>query len=77
MTLRRRDFLVLGAAAGATAAFGWDLAPSKGKSLRLLILGGTGYLGPSTIEAALARGHKVAMFNRGKTRPELFPGVQG
>jgi len=75
MTLYRRDFLALGAAAGATAAFGWDLSPAKGKSLRILILGGTGYLGPSTIEAALARGHKVTMFNRGKTRPELFPGV--
>lgn len=46
------------------------------KPLRILILGGTGYLGPATIEAAEARGHKVTMFNRGKTRPELFPKVE-
>ncbi|MBI4914063.1 MAG: twin-arginine translocation signal domain-containing protein [Acidobacteria bacterium] len=77
MHLDRRDFLALGAAAGATAAFGLEPTPGgKGKSLRILILGGTGYLGPSTIEVALARGHKVAMFNRGKTRPELFPNVE-
>lgn len=76
MTLDRRDFLALGAAAGASAAFGRGLAPAQGKGLRILILGGTGYLGPSTIEAALARGHRVTMFNRGRTRPELFPGVE-
>lgn len=43
---------------------------------RILILGGTGFLGPATIEAAQARGHHVTMFNRGKTRPDLFPGVE-
>ena len=75
MSIRRRDFLALSAAAGAMAAFGRSLAPAR-KPLRILILGGTGYLGPSTIEAAQARGHKVSMFNRGKTRPELFPNVE-
>jgi len=79
MSIRRREFLAaaagLSAAAAATAAFGRSLAPAR-KPLRILILGGTGYLGPSTIEAAQARGHKVSMFNRGKTRPELFPNVE-
>jgi len=46
------------------------------KPLRILILGGTGFLGPATIDAALARGHKVTMFNRGKTRPDLYPNVE-
>ena len=46
------------------------------KPLRILILGGTGFLGPATIDAALARGHHVTMFNRGKTRPELYPQVE-
>lgn len=46
------------------------------KPLRILILGGTGFVGPATIEYALARGHKVSMFNRGKTRPELFTKVE-
>jgi 2'-hydroxyisoflavone reductase len=53
-----------------------EAVPAPPKPLKILILGGTGYLGPATIEAALARGHKVAMFNRGKTRPELFPNVE-
>jgi 2'-hydroxyisoflavone reductase len=43
---------------------------------RLLILGGTGFLGPAIVEVALARGHQVTLFNRGKTRPGLFPGVE-
>lgn len=40
--------------------------PAKGK-LRILILGGTGFLGPVCIESALARGHQVTIFNSGKT----------
>jgi 2'-hydroxyisoflavone reductase len=43
---------------------------------RLLILGGTGFLGPQLVEAARARGHTVTLFNRGKTRPHLFPDVE-
>lgn len=42
----------------------------------LLILGGTGFLGPQLVEAALARGHQVTLFNRGKTNPHLFPDVE-
>ncbi|EYF06347.1 epimerase [Chondromyces apiculatus] len=42
----------------------------------MLILGGTGYLGPLVVEAAKARGYKVTLFNRGKTRPELFPDLE-
>jgi 2'-hydroxyisoflavone reductase len=42
----------------------------------LLILGGTGFLGPHVVEAAQARGLKVTLFNRGKTNPHLFPGVE-
>jgi 2'-hydroxyisoflavone reductase len=49
-------------------------APAK-KPLKILILGGTSFLGPATIDAALARGHQVTMFNRGRTRPELYPQV--
>jgi 2'-hydroxyisoflavone reductase len=41
--------------------------------LRLLILGGTKFLGRAAAEAALARGHEVTLFNRGQTNPELFP----
>jgi 2'-hydroxyisoflavone reductase len=40
-------------------------------SLRVLILGGTGFIGPYFVRAALERGHKVSVFNRGKTGTEL------
>jgi 2'-hydroxyisoflavone reductase len=44
--------------------------------MRLLVLGGTQFLGRHVVESALARGHEVTIFNRGQTHPELFPGVE-
>ena len=44
--------------------------------MKLLVLGGTKFLGRATVEAALERGHEVTLFNRGKTNPELFPQVE-
>lgn len=44
-------------------------------SKRILILGGTGFLGPAVVRAARARGHQVTLFNRGRTNAELFPDV--
>jgi 2'-hydroxyisoflavone reductase len=41
--------------------------------MRTLVLGGTQFLGRHVVDAALRRGHDVTMFNRGQTRPELFP----
>jgi 2'-hydroxyisoflavone reductase len=41
--------------------------------VRLLVLGGTKFLGRAAVEEALARGHEVTLFNRGATNPELFP----
>jgi 2'-hydroxyisoflavone reductase len=41
--------------------------------MRLLILGGTSFLGRHLAEAALARGDQVTLFNRGRTNPDLFP----
>jgi 2'-hydroxyisoflavone reductase len=41
--------------------------------VRLLIIGGTRFLGRALTEDALARGHEVTLFNRGQTNPELFP----
>jgi 2'-hydroxyisoflavone reductase len=42
--------------------------------LNILILGGTGFTGPEQVEYALARGHKVTLFNRNRTRPDFFKG---
>lgn len=47
-----------------------DRAP---KPLRILILGGTGFTGPHQVRYALARGHKLTLFNRGR-RPQDWPG---
>ncbi len=45
--------------------------------LKILILGGTGFTGPFQVKYALARGHHVTVFNRGKTHPgELPEGVE-
>ena len=44
--------------------------------MRLLVLGGTKFLGRAIVDAALARGHDVTLFNRGRTNPELFPEVE-
>ena len=44
--------------------------------MRILVLGGTQFLGRHVVDAALERGHGVTLFNRGQTRPELFPDVE-
>lgn len=44
--------------------------------MQILILGGTQFLGRHVADAALERGHRLTLFNRGQTRPELFPGVE-
>jgi 2'-hydroxyisoflavone reductase len=44
--------------------------------VKVLILGGTQFLGRHLVEAALTRGHAVTLFNRGKTNPDLFPDVE-
>ena len=51
--------------------------PSPGRApapLNILILGGTGFTGPEQVDYALTRGHRVTLFNRGKTRPGLYKG---
>ncbi|MBT8079271.1 MAG: NAD-dependent epimerase/dehydratase family protein [Gammaproteobacteria bacterium] len=45
-------------------------------SQKILVLGGTNFLGPAIVEAALSGGHEVTLFNRGVTRPQLFPGTE-
>jgi 2'-hydroxyisoflavone reductase len=44
--------------------------------IRLLILGGTGFIGPHQVRYALARGHHVTIFNRGRQK-EAWPGGRG
>ena len=65
----------------ASTSFAEEQAPKAAekepKPLKILILGGTGFTGPFQVKYALAHGHKVTVFNRGKTHPgELPEGVE-
>jgi 2'-hydroxyisoflavone reductase len=79
MQKTRRDYLRLSALAASGLALSGPLAraadtPRKApKKLRILILGGTGFIGPHEVRYALARGHEVTIFNRGK-QPQAWPG---
>jgi 2'-hydroxyisoflavone reductase len=44
--------------------------------MKILIIGGTKFLGRHLAEAALAQGHEITLFNRGKTNPHLFPAIE-
>jgi 2'-hydroxyisoflavone reductase len=44
--------------------------------VHILIIGGTVFLGRHLVEAALAAGHTLTLFNRGQHNPELFPEVE-
>ena len=70
----RRDYLGLSMAAGLALASSATQAAEKPKAkkpLRILILGGTGFIGPNQVRYALARGHQVTIFNRGRQRRKL------
>jgi nucleoside-diphosphate-sugar epimerase len=44
--------------------------------MRLLLLGGPRFVGRAVIEAAVARGHTLTLFNRGLTNPDLYPELE-
>ena len=80
----RREFLTAAAAVGLAGLAGTGAAPRvvrsptdlpRAGSLRILILGGTGFLGPHQIAYALERGHSVTTFTRGRTTPSVHAEV--
>jgi len=86
MDATRRDFIKLSAATGAALGMGVrpvNLAASVPKRVQeaprrrinLLILGGTGFIGPYQVRYALSRGHTVTLFNRGSGN-EMFPELE-
>lgn len=90
MTPTRRDFLMGSAALGgalaavtpATATTSdarsiaqTPIAPPR-RRIKLLILGGTGFIGPWQVRYAVERGHDVTIFNRGKSAPGSLKGVE-
>lgn len=79
----RRDFLALSAAAAATTATGTTAAAAgallhgRGRApKKVLVLGGTRFLGPAIVDALLAGGHEVTLFNRGISNPEMYPDLE-
>ncbi len=81
MTSTRREFLGQAGAIGVTAALagsamGAGVLRPRRKKLTILMLGGTGFVGPQMVERAVANGHEVVLFNRGKTGPDLFPDLE-
>jgi 2'-hydroxyisoflavone reductase len=71
--MTRRSFVAVTAAATGALALGQTATPKAAKPLRILILGGTGFIGPHQVRYAVDRGHKVTVFNRGKTNPGSVP----
>jgi 2'-hydroxyisoflavone reductase len=75
----RRSFLAAAAAVPFTAPLAAPLVADPHGALRklkILVLGGTGFLGPHFVRAAQANGHEVTLFNRGKTNPGLFKDLE-
>lgn len=76
--LRRRGFLQGAAALALSGALrpGTAVAARAARPLRILILGGTRFIGLHMTAQALARGHTVTFFNRGRTNTDRFPGIE-
>ena len=73
--MNRRSFLQSASFAALPVAqlFDPEPVPARSRPKRILVLGGTSFLGPAIVERALQAGHQVTLFNRGKTNPQLFP----
>ncbi len=75
----RRQFVQLSLLAGAGAGLVSTVNAQArthakaDRALKILVLGGTGLIGPPMVEYARARGHDLTLFNRGKTNTHLFP----
>jgi 2'-hydroxyisoflavone reductase len=81
--MNRRDFLqlagtgvLLGSARSRLLADVPDGSVGPRRALRILILGGTGFIGPYQVRYAVARGHRVTVFNRGRRQADLPEGVE-
>jgi 2'-hydroxyisoflavone reductase len=76
--MNRRRFLQASLlAAAAPAALPRLVRPLLASApKKVLVLGGTSFLGPAVVEAAVVAGHTVTLFNRGVTNPGLFPNLE-
>ncbi len=79
MAMNRRVFMKASALAGAAGMVGALPSPvhaRRREGQHILVMGGTDFLGPPIVERLVADGHKVTLFNRGKTNPGLFPDLE-
>ena len=76
MSSSRREFIGASLSAAALAMLPPATYAAADRKLRILFLGGTGFLGPHTVRYALKRGHEVTLFNRGRTNTDLFPELE-
>jgi 2'-hydroxyisoflavone reductase len=67
--------LAFGADGVSPNAYRPETGEAQPKPMRILILGGTGFIGPYQVQYALDRKHTVTLFNRGRTNSTLFPKV--
>ena len=61
---------------GLSPLMAFDSVKKAAKPLKILMLGGTGFLGPHTVQYAIDRGHEVTLFNRGRSKENLFPNLE-
>src|SRR5688500_1542946 len=74
--MKRRQFVRQLGAVASVFALGARHSAGQDASSRLLVLGGTGSMGPHFVRAALARGHRVAVFSRGKRQVDLPASIE-
>ncbi|MDE0358692.1 MAG: NAD-dependent epimerase/dehydratase family protein [Gammaproteobacteria bacterium] len=83
MTTNRRDFLRMSALAGGGLSLGLAYPASLNghgleavrlprRASRILLLGGTGFIGPWQVNRILSQGHELTLFNRGRSQPRMF-----
>ncbi|MDE0073725.1 MAG: NAD-dependent epimerase/dehydratase family protein [Gammaproteobacteria bacterium] len=83
MTTNRRDFLRMSALAGSGLGLGLGYPASLNghgleavqlprRASRILLLGGTGFIGPWQVNRILSQGHELTLFNRGRSQPRMF-----
>src|SRR5581483_10544418 len=75
MATSRRAFIKASVATTAAATVAASVpAQAASNTLDILILGGTGFMGPEQVEYALARGHRLTLLNRNTHSPNAFKG---
>lgn len=74
----RRHFIRSLSTAVAAGVVGSSLLPACAprRRLRILMLGGTNFVGPHLVRTALAREHEITLFNRGVTNSDLFSDLE-